>query len=197
MNARIPSQVTRLPLWQIDVAGTALVCLFAAVWYLAGLRPLAQAQAARTAMESELAAQEAIAQDKVKLAATQEREIQRAQGEIAASALQVQRVDQINSHVSELEEAAATSGLRVDEIKPSQATALLRFTTVPIRMSGVGDYGAVTLFFRTLRIKFRDTGVTGFRLQLSPAAGGEQATELRFELDLVWYAEPKLPAAKK
>jgi Tfp pilus assembly protein PilO len=192
---RVLKKVAGLQLWQIDAAGAVMVCAFAGIWYVAGLRPLNEARAAREAMETELSLEQSVAQDKAKLIVTQERILQKVGNDLASTALRIQDPDQINQHVSALERAAARAGLRVDEIKPSAAVSMSRFTTVPIRISGVGEFGAVTSFFKALRADYRDTGVTGFNLKIQD--GDQGPGELRFELDLVWYAAPRQPPAKK
>ena len=197
MRIRIPQSIALRPLWQIDALGAAVVCLAAGLWYFAGLQPLSDARAAREELEQKVTMQQEVAQERTRLAETQERQLKKIKEDIATSSINLLAVEKINSHVSELTRAAGDSGLRVDEIKPSQPVALTRFTTVPIRLSGGGDYRSVTGFFRTLRRSHRDTGITGFKLQSQGAAGVPDSPELRFEVDLVWYAGPRPKANKK
>ena len=191
---KTPGFITRMALWQVDLLGTGVVCAIAAVWYLGGVRPLSQARAERDSMETELTTQRSIAQDKAKLAAIQEKSLKKVQAEIASSSIQLLPADQVNSRVSALAGVAGKAGLRVDEIKPSAPVPLARFTTVPIRLSGAGEYKSISLFFDALRGEFRDTGLTAFKLQVSETAEG---SELRFELNLVWYAAPMQATPKK
>jgi Tfp pilus assembly protein PilO len=181
-------------LWQIDAMGSAMVVLLAGVWYFGGLRPLTEARAARQGLESELAVQRDVSEKNSDILARQEQSLQKARQQNAASAIQLKKVDSVNQHVAELTSAAEGAGLRIDEIKQSQAVPGSRFTMVPIRLKGAGGYQAVSTFLRKLRAGFHDTGVTGFHL--AKVEGAEKG-DLKFSLDLVWYAEPPPAPAKK
>ncbi|MBX3376866.1 MAG: type 4a pilus biogenesis protein PilO [Phycisphaeraceae bacterium] len=192
--------MAKRPLWHIDAVGAGLIGLAAGVWYFAGVEPLQQAQAGLRAMEVELASQRDVAHTKAKLASTQDRELARLRAEIEASAIQLRREDALNAHVSKLTAVAEGFGLRVNEIKPSAATRLPRFTVVPIRLSGVGGYGAVVEFLRRLRADFGDTGLTGLTLERSPAVGDAEPdaeVDLKFVVNLAWYAAPVSGTGKK
>ena len=193
-NSRVVRSVSVRPLWQIDALGVAVVCVLSGLWYFAGLRPLTEARAARRGLEAELAVQKDMAEKKSDILARQDQSLAKARQQNAASAIQLKQPEQVNQHVSELTGAAEASGLRIDEIKPSQAVPVARFTMVPIRLKGAGGYHAVTTFLRRLRGDFHDTGVTGFKLsKIESSENGD----LQFALDLVWYAAPSVAPAKK
>ncbi len=76
----------------------------------------------------------------------------------------------------------------------TEAAAQARYTTVPIRISGEGNYRSVAAFFRRLRERCHDTGVTGFDLK---SVDKGDTTESRFVFNLVWYAAPTAVKTKK
>ncbi len=197
---RVPKFMTSLPLWQVDAAGAAIVCIAAGAWYFAGVEPLGRVRAEQETMQTELAAQRELSHAKAKQAAKQDQSLKKLREQIGSSNVHLQRVDAMNARVSALTTAAGEANLRVDEIKPSSPTMRPRFTVVPIRISGGGDYGAVMAFFGALRSRFEDTGVSGFsldRVEASAESKGGDAEELRFVLDLVWYAAPTQAGSKK
>lgn len=188
----IAQRLSHRPLWQIDAMGAAIVCVMAGAWFLLGLQPQLDAKAARLVLEQELTAQNEIAGQRAALVATHERALKTIQQQIEASAIRLKPADYLNQHVSDMATAGTGTGLRIDEIKPAAPEALQRFTIVPIRLSGGGSYRSLTSFLGKLRSDFRDTGATGFQLKREGDAG-----DLRFEVNLVWYAAPAPAPTKK
>lgn len=194
MNPRIAKTIAPLKLWQLDAAGAAVVCLGAALWYFAGFEPLCEARAARRNMEEELRGQRDAAEKQVALLSKREENLAKVRAENSISAVQLKPAERVNQQVSDLTSVAGKAGLRIDEIKPAGPVPAERFTMVPIKVSGAGEYSAVTDFLKRLRADFRDTGVTGFSLKSPP---DESAKPLVFEFNLVWYAAPVPAPAKK
>lgn len=194
MKIPMANSIARLPLWQVDAMAAAVICLGAGVWYFAGLSPLVEARATRQNLETELAGEKDALQKQSALIKRREQMLEEAKAQILASRVQLLPPDQINQQVAKLTEMASGIGLSIDEIKPLGPAPQERFTTVPIKVSGVGSYEAVTKFMERLRSDFHDTGVSGFALGGSPEKPDEI---LKFELNLVWYAAPLQGAVQK
>lgn len=198
MSRRIPKFLLALPLWQIDAAGAAIVCAAAGIWYFAGIEPLGRVQAHWNTVDAELKMQREVSHQKAGLAADQDKQLKDLRHQIENSELQLKQVAAINSRVSDLTTAATESKLQVDEIKPSKPVSKPRFTVVPIRLTGVGNYPSILTFLKRLRTDFGDTGLSGLSLGMKPDGAASGAGEvLRFELDLLWYAAPTVQPAKK
>lgn len=194
MNSRVAKSIASLKVWQLDAAGAAVVCVGAALWYFAGYEPLSQARATREHMEQELHDHQDAAEKQMELLTMRESILAKVRAENSVSAVQLKPAERVNQQVSDLTGVAGDAGLRVDEIRPASAMPAARFTMVPIKVSGAGEYAAVTEFLRLLRADFRDTGVIGFSLKMPTDA---TATGLKFEFNLVWYAAPSPSSAKK
>lgn len=186
--------IDRMALWQIDAGGLALCAALAAAWYYAGLQPLQQARADRVSAEEELRAKTRDAETLQADRAGVQHRLKELEDAIGASRVRLEPADRINERVAGLTALARDEGLRLDEIKPGAGTALARYMTVPIHISGSGLYAKCAGFLTELHGQFPDVGVTSLDLR------GEPATPDRpphFVFDLVWYAAPEAARPRK
>ena len=102
-----------------------------------------------------------------------------------ASELKLQASTEVNDRLSALSALAGDQGLQVEAIEPGEASGSVRYSTVPMRISGRGKYQEVIRFIRELRGKLPDTSVTEMSL-----SGGGSDTAATFTLNLLWYAAP-------
>jgi Tfp pilus assembly protein PilO len=181
----LASRIGKLAEWQLDALGAALCTAVAAAWYFAGYAPLAEAKAQRVAVAEEARAKTEELEHLWKMGRGHRESLTRTRLARESMAVRLDSPEQLLQRVSSLSKAAAETGLVLDEIKPGTLTLHERFSTVPIRMSGIGGYTAAAEFLHGLRGAFPDLGVVGMDLRGEP----EQVDKPpRFVFSLVWYA---------
>lgn len=194
MNRVLDRVVERMTLWQIDAVGAAACVLLGALWYVAGVGPLAQARAEHREMSKTLAQK----QEEAEKLASDEREFARAlakvNAEMESATIRLLPADQINSRLGALTGLAQQVGLTLNEIKPGTPGPAAQFTPVPIRITGTGSFGGVAAFLHQLRERFPDTGVARFDLRGDPEGIDRPAA---YSVDMVWYAAPSATPKKK
>jgi Tfp pilus assembly protein PilO len=178
----------RPSLLSINLAGAATCALMTAGWYLISLAPQQEARAQRQDLWEQLqprldkigTLENQVLADRLLLSAVGE--------QIARGELQLRSIEQINQRIADITAAAGGHGLRLDEVKPGTPGTTHWFMTVPVRLSGSGDYPRLAAFLHALPTLFPDVAVTGFQIRGEPEAVDKPP---RFELNLVWYAAPR------
>jgi len=102
--------------------------------------------------------------------------------------LRLESSTQVNSRLARLAELASKAGLELHQMLPDQTRTGTRYDTVPIKLSGAGDYHTVALFMRDVHENFADIAIVGFNLSAGDAARGRA----QFDIGLAWYTIPAL-----
>jgi len=187
MKAPWSERLGALKPWQIDALGLLACALLAALWYAAGYGPLAEARAAREAMQQDIAGKKDESLHQGKVLKAHQSICAQLQAQARAGAVALESPEHLLERIKALTAAANSAALKLDEIKPSPALPGERFTSVPIHLSGSGPFRAMAAFLHGLRATFPDTGVVGFELRGEPEMSEKP---VRFSFDLVWYAAP-------
>jgi hypothetical protein len=106
---------------------------------------------------------------------------------LVESPLRLQPVSAVNQRLALITELASEQKLKLNEIQPGKAVHGNHYDTVPILITGSGNYRTVAAFLHRLHTTFPDTGVSAFSLSGSPATPDAAAT---FRFSLAWYAAP-------
>lgn len=182
----------RAGLWKVDVGALAVCGLLGGGLYYFGASPLLRARA-HDRTQAALVAQRTDEADRLRGSiALAEQRIANVRQQLASTALRLARADQINARVGELTDLAGRHRLEINEIKPGIASREVRYTRVPIRITGAGTFKACALFLHYLRQEFPDTGLLTLEIAGDPSS---EEVPLRFAFDLVWYAAPAAQAS--
>ena len=175
--------------WRLDSIGLAIFVALTGLAYLLEFEPAMRDREAVRAHSIELA-------DKRQTISHLQANIHTVRGQIGAlqsaqaRELKLQTPSAINDRLSVLSTMAADKGLLVEAVEPGDASAAVRYSTIPIRISGRGRYPQFVTFIHAIRAELPDTSIT----DLSMSGGGTGAAS--FTLNLLWYAAP-VPAVAK
>jgi len=156
--------------------------------YLAGVMPLirqaalAQSQQQQLTDASQQASRLSVSRGAIK------QELARAQQAVASGSFQLRPVKRLNRYLALLTQLAAKSKLTLHEIQPGKATRGEHYWSVPVVMSGTGQYQTCALFLHGLNQSLPDTRLSSFKLTAVPVAKGQTGANFRF--GLVWHASP-------
>lgn len=171
------------------VFGSAWATALLAGWALV-VAPVQGRREALAAQERELGELNQKAKELDEMRAAQSQRLTEIERALSGLRVRLQDAGALNQRLAELTNLAdqigadPRRGLKVEQITPGTPTVGPRFTTVPIRLSGVSTYAAASAFLERLQERFPDTGVTGLTLKVR----GEDTAEAEFGMDLVWYA---------
>jgi Tfp pilus assembly protein PilO len=178
----------RRGLLAIDLAGVMLCLVLLGAWYMLRVEPLREARAHRNALVAELEPRLVKLDALHAQSSAQQSTLNSVGQQIVQGELQLRPVDQINQRLAALTSAARNHGLRLDEVKPGAPRAMQWFMTVPLRITGSGEYPQISDFLHRLPSRFPDVAVVGFEVREEPEAIDKTP---RFVLNLVWYAAPR------
>lgn len=178
--------------WQVDVIGAACCLALTAATIPFGLMPIkhdaAEARALGADLDSGKSELDDLGRSRLSLQAQEEE----ARAELAGCMVQLQPLENLNARMVFLTELVDSSGLELQETELGSSIVGPRYRTVPIRISGSGDYAECTAFLHHLRKRAPDTGVAALELSGNPESDVDLAS---FTFDLVWYAASSLAAA--
>jgi len=169
----------------IDISGAALCLVATGMFYVIALGPILDELKQAAASRAELDAQRAASQSLTRTLARDQAAYRAAQHELAQSPLQLAPVTDINKRLLDVTALARDCGLKLDIVLPGTATTGQRYETVPIHLSGTGNYGTCVDLLHKLRQKFPDTTVASLDLSADPA---DTKAAARFTIDLLWHA---------
>lgn len=183
---------TRTDVWKIDLAAVAVCGLLGGALYHFGARPLLRARTHDRAQAALVAQRQDEAERLRSSMALADQRLVGVRQSLSSTALRLERADQINARVGQLTDLASRHRLEINEIKPGVASREVRYTRVPIRITGVGTFKSCALFLHHLRQEFPDTGLLTLEIAGDPSS---DEVQLRFSFDLVWYAAPAAQAS--
>ncbi len=174
--------------WRIDAVGVSVCLLITGLAYLTLVRPvwLVQEESGRLApllsqkQETVRAARASLVELRKSLEDTRL--------ELEDLPLRLESATQVNSRLAKLADLASQAGLELHQMLPEKTRRGERYNTVPIKLSGAGDYRKVTRFMRDIHENFADIAIEGFDLSSGDTVRGRAS----FDLGLAWYTVPAL-----
>jgi len=106
----------------------------------------------------------------------------------ASHPLQLKPLSYLNQRLSDITAMAISDGLEIDKIEPGNSYAGDFYVTVPLRMSGRGDFQSTVDFLHRLHLSVPDIAILALNLSASPRSA---TTGSAFHFDLVWHAAPQ------
>jgi len=180
------------PVWKVDGGGLGAIAVLALVWWGLGVQPLMEARASREREKDELIAKRDELRALEDQAQSTDARVARLKQEIEGANVRLARSAEVNWRVDGLTQLALDAGLRLDAIKPGEPVPGAKYTTVPIRISGLGTYQTSAAFLRAMHERFPDVGIASFDLRAKPEPPVTKAT---CTFDLVWFTQPTAPPA--
>lgn len=178
---------TKSPWMKIDAAGLGVCLALTLVVYVMGVQPLIARKAEVVQRQRELDDRRQKADDLASTLTNLRRELALAEQSLAKSRLQLYPVSAVNQRLAMITDLASDHHLKLNEIMPGKPTNGTHYDTVPILITGSGNYGTIAAFLHRMHTTFPDTGVAAFSLAGNPAEPGAPAT---FQFSLAWYAAP-------
>jgi len=172
----------------IDIAGTAFCVAATAVFYVLALGPMLVQENQADTFREKVNAQRAIARGLTQTLAKGKTALRQAKRELAESPLHLAPVTAVNTRILAVTTLARECGLKLDVVLPGATSRGLRYETVPIHLSGTGNYRTCVDLLHRLRLKFPDTTVSSLDLGADPA---DPKAVARFSIDLMWHAASK------
>lgn len=177
-------------------AGTAIVCaaITAAAWGLAVQPALTQRSQRETQLRDlsihrHKSAIVSANLTKARLGHVAARE------DLARTALSLDPATEVNARLAGITRLAGDSQLTIDEVQPGHAVPSAEYQEVELKIAGSGAYPAVARFLHQLHKTFRDIGVRA--ISLVPDSGNVLTPNVRFRLELIWYAAPPAPLPRQ
>jgi len=174
--------------WQVDLIGTLFCLAVSAGVYFGAFRPLMSRHESITQQRAELTREQRKASQLAASANALHQRLREVRQELASSTITLHPVGHVNRQVAALTDLITDSGLKTNDIQLGEITRTDKFSVVPIRLVGVGQYGNVAMFLHELAGSFPDTGVAALQLSGRPEKPGEPGT---FLIDVYWYASPE------
>jgi hypothetical protein len=95
--------------------------------------------------------------------------------------------DQLAARQADMGRVFAEFGLTVDQLNVGEATQGKLLDTIPLRLSGSGDFPDLVRTMRQMRTVFPDMAVTAFQIGASGNDGQAGEPTIAFSLGLDWY----------
>ena len=171
----------------LDIAAVIALAALTGIAYLVIIQPMARRQNEIAHLRSQLSTtQSQVAAAGASRAALDER-LNRIQGEIEVSPVNLEPVVHLNRRIARIVELASNSGMIIHETRSGGTIDGTLYWTVPVEISGSGAYSNCAAFLHRLHGSLPDTGVVEFELTGHPA---DRRSPASFRFNLVWYAEP-------
>ena len=179
--------------WYTDAAGCVFCIGVTLVFYVLGISPLQRKHTDQASRYASLSAQQGIATKLAEELEEAKSSLVEANKTLDESPFQLVSSSSVNSRIARMTELASKCGLKLDQIRPGTPAVGSRYETIPIYLTGSGNYHTCVLLLYRLRQAFPDTTVTS--LELSRDEGAIQAGA-SFSISLLWYTSPALSAAR-
>jgi Tfp pilus assembly protein PilO len=175
--------------WRANAIGLGCCAALTVAAYLITVSPILRSEAERAGMQAHIdeQAERVMSLDEARDRLRKQLEAARAQ--VAASHVQLQSSEFLNSRLALIVELASSSGIEIYQSRPGKMIDTPRYQAVPISLSGVGSFTDCAAFLHRLHETLGDTGVVAFELTGKPEAPNTPAS---FRFELVWYAAPPL-----
>jgi len=115
-----------------------------------------------------------------------------AEAALKASHITLQTSDQLNARLSSILEATSRAELSVNELVFGDVAEGEHFTSVPLKLTGLGTYPECGRFLHEIAGVMPDVRVHTFKLSRGSESGDMAC---HFSFDLLWYAAPSVAQA--
>jgi Tfp pilus assembly protein PilO len=184
---------TSNPLRTIDAAGLAVCVALTVGAYFVAVQPMLDRRSEIDTQRAQVDAErQAAALTAAKLAELRQHAA-RVEQAVASNPLRLQPMTQLNTWLAMIADLATKTGVQLDQLEPGAPVRAEHYVTVPIRLSGRGDYAASTRFLHQLHEAMPDTAVESMELAGHPRTPDQPAT---FRFSLLWHASPAEPLAE-
>lgn len=189
MDSIAITPVGRFPQRNVDLAACGVLLAIAAAAFWFGIRPVFDAEEEQRLLGEQLAA------SRSELESTQA-EYQRVRSTIEAARERLQRsavvlhqADELMARQEQVSRTLVEGGLRLEQLVVGTAVPGELLDTIPLHITGSGDFPDAVAIMHELRARFPDMAITSFQLAGGGAAAGrsEKAATVRFVLDIAWY----------
>ena len=178
---------------RLDLAGVAVMLAAAGLFYWLAIRPIFSLEQRRDAQYAVLVTQQKNASASADRAEDFRKKLAAVQATLSQCAIHLEPAGNVNARISRLTELASKQGLKVDEIRPTEASFGKNYGWVFIRLLGSGGYRSWSGFLHQLPKTFPDVAVETFQLTGKP----EEPGPVDFQVGLVWFVVPGPSLARK
>jgi Tfp pilus assembly protein PilO len=172
----------------MDAAGLAILAGLSAAAYYGLVSPTLRRHEQAGAQALELRSEQTKARDLERSLRSITDRLDATQRQLQAAHFALEPASRLNDRLAELTELAGANQIQVDTIESGALTALERYSTIAIRISGRGSYRSCAAMLSQMRTTMRDVGVVTMQLGSS---GGTTDINASFTLDLLWYTQPQ------
>ena len=183
----MPARPTNRQAWRAHVIGLGVCAALTVAAYLVIVNPIIKSESERAVAQAQIDEQRERAGSLDAANSQLRAQLDRARREVAASHVQLQSSEFLNSRLALIVELASTSGIEIYQTRPGRMVDTPRYQAVPVSLSGVGSFTDCAAFLHRLHETLADTGVVAFELTGKPETPNASAS---FRFDLVWYAAP-------
>lgn len=173
--------------WGIDLAGLCICLAMTTVVYVVGIHPQFARQVEADQARRTLIQKENEAATLVNTLTRLKSELATVEQELNDSPLRLLPTSAINQRIADLAKHAEANNLKINKVQPSKPEAGTYYSTVPIHLTGAGQFTDVVAFLHRLHADFKDMGVSSWAVNGDPATPD---TKAEFTLGLSWFAAP-------
>jgi Tfp pilus assembly protein PilO len=183
---------------KVDLCAAAVFTFLTAAGYLFGIEPWLRARRDAERSRADLSAVVSQQADAERAVAAARERLSRLQARLDEVGITLLPADKINDRLATLTGLADRLNLRIDQLEPGRPQLDARYTAVPIRMTGRGDFVSCVEYLARLHAGARDVAVTTLKLTRDPTglnSSSGATTPASFQFELKWYATPEEYAA--
>lgn len=183
----MPGRSTHQRARRTDAVGLGFCAALTVAAYLVIVNPMIRSESERAAAQAHV---DELRERVVSLDGSRRQlrtQLDSARQQVAASHVQLQSSEFLNSRLALIVELASTSGIEIYQSRPGRMVDTPRYQAVPISLAGVGSFTDCAAFLHRLHDTLADTGVVAFELTGKPETPNAMAS---FRFELVWYAAP-------
>lgn len=192
MIAQIRERVLTLTCRQIDAIGVGACVVALAAGFIVVVKPITVQRQELAALHEELRSAEMAAGQ---VRSEQQRlndDLAGVQSRLNAVPVHLEPVEEQNMRIARIVELASDSGITIHESRSGTLHEGLRFSSVPIEVSGSGAYPACAQFLHRVYRELPDVEVVRMELRSDPSDPRAPAS---FSFCFTWYAAAKSAAS--
>lgn len=174
--------------WRIHVFGVAACLLVAGLMYVVLIAPTINTQKEHARLMPLVSEKQESLRNARFILTELKQSLEDTQAQVQALPLRLDSASQVNSRLARIADLAATAGLEVHAMQPEDTWGGDRFDTVPIVLTGEGDYRKITGFMRQVNEQLADIAVIGFTMSSKDSISGRA----EFGIGLAWYTMPAM-----
>ena len=175
---------------RVDIAGAGVTLLLSGIFALGVLRPLFS-QSAQSAATTDAAARERKHLESIQatiLALSSD--IDRTTTQISSHPVQLLPASSLNVRLADIASLANECKLTIKDLKPGDSSAAAHYISLPILLSGNGNYCDVAAMIHLLHHRLPDVEISAFRFTSN---ADQTRLGCNFDLELSWRASLESP----